>query len=51
MDDPLVMAKERVQKDAGHYAVAKFQALVPEQDWAAFVHSIAAGDQLALHAL
>jgi hypothetical protein len=39
------------QKTLGDYAVAKFQASVPEQDWAAFVHSTAAGDQLALHAL
>lgn len=31
------------------YATSK--APVPEQDWAALVHSIAAGDQLALHAL
>ena len=30
---------------------AKSKAPVPEQDWAALVQSIAAGDQLALHAL
>jgi RNA polymerase sigma-70 factor, ECF subfamily len=30
---------------------AKAKAPVPEQDWATLVQSIAAGDQLALHAL
>jgi RNA polymerase sigma-70 factor (ECF subfamily) len=30
---------------------AKSKAAVPERDWAALVQSIAAGDQLALHAL
>jgi RNA polymerase sigma-70 factor (ECF subfamily) len=35
----------------GDVLYAKSKAVVPEQDWAALVRSIAAGDQLALHAL
>ncbi len=35
----------------GDVLYAKSDAPVPEQDWAALVRSIAAGDQLALHAL
>src|SRR3989337_806627 len=35
----------------GDVLYAKSKALGPEQDWAALVQSIAAGDQLALHAL
>ena len=35
----------------GDVLYAKSKALVPEQDWAMLVQSIAAGDQLALHAL
>jgi RNA polymerase sigma-70 factor (ECF subfamily) len=35
----------------GGVLYAKSKALVPEEDWAALVRSIAAGDQLALHAL
>ncbi|HEX2114619.1 MAG TPA: sigma-70 family RNA polymerase sigma factor [Alphaproteobacteria bacterium] len=35
----------------GDVLYAKSKALVPEQDWAALVQSIAGGDQLALHAL
>jgi RNA polymerase sigma-70 factor (ECF subfamily) len=35
----------------GDVLYAKSKALVMEQDWVALVHSIAAGDQLALHAL
>jgi RNA polymerase sigma-70 factor (ECF subfamily) len=35
----------------GDVLYAKAKAPVPEQDWAALVHSIAAGDELALHAL
>ncbi len=35
----------------GDVLYAKAKAPVPEQDWAALVQSIAAGDQLALHAL
>src|SRR5579864_5159129 len=35
----------------GDVLYARSRAPVPEQDWAALVQSIAAGDQLALHAL
>ena len=35
----------------GDVLYAKSEAPVPEQDWAALVQSIAAGDELALHAL
>jgi RNA polymerase sigma-70 factor (ECF subfamily) len=35
----------------GDVLYAKSKAPVSEQDWVAIVHSIAAGDQLALHAL
>jgi RNA polymerase sigma-70 factor (ECF subfamily) len=35
----------------GDVLYAKSKAPVPEQDWAALVQSVAAGDQLALHAL
>ena len=48
------MAKEGRQKTAatlGDVLYAKSKAPVPEQDWAALVQSVAAGDQLALHAL
>jgi RNA polymerase sigma-70 factor, ECF subfamily len=34
----------------GDVLYAKSKAPVPEQDWAALVQSIAAGDQNALHA-
>jgi RNA polymerase sigma-70 factor (ECF subfamily) len=49
-----VMAKERTQGSLatlGDVLYAKSKAPVPEQDWAAIVQSIAAGDQLALHEL
>jgi RNA polymerase sigma-70 factor (ECF subfamily) len=49
-----VMAEERPQKSSatlGDVLYAKPKAPVPEQDWAGLVQSIAAGDQLALHAL
>ena len=49
-----VMAKERTENTAatlGDVLYAKSKAVVPEEDWAALVRSIAAGDQLALHAL
>jgi len=49
-----VMAKNRTQTaptTLGDVLYAKAQAPVPEQDWATLVESIAAGDQLALHAL
>jgi RNA polymerase sigma-70 factor (ECF subfamily) len=48
------MAKERTPKSPatlGDVLYAKSKAPVPEQDWATLVQSIAAGDQLALHAL
>ena len=48
------MTKERAQETPatlGDVLYAKSKAPVPEQDWAALVQSIAAGDQLALHAL
>ncbi len=54
MVNPGVMAEERPQKSSatlGDVLYAKSKALVPEQDWAALVQSIAAGDQRALHAL
>ena len=49
-----VMAEEATPATAttlGDVLYAKPQALVPEQDWVLLVRSIAAGDQLALHAL
>jgi RNA polymerase sigma-70 factor, ECF subfamily len=49
-----VMANERPQKKPatlGDVLYAKSKAPVSEQDWATLVQSIAAGDQLALHAL
>jgi RNA polymerase sigma-70 factor, ECF subfamily len=48
------MGEERIQKSPatlGDVLYAKSKAPVPEQDWAMLVQSIAAGDQLALHAL
>ena len=42
---------ENLPATLGDVLYAKPKALVPEQDWAALVKSIAAGDQLALHAL
>ena len=48
------MAQEPAQKSPatlGDVLYAKAKPPVPEQDWAALVQSIAAGDQLALHAL
>ena len=48
------MSKERTHKrpaTLGDMLYAKSKAPVPEQDWATLVQSIAAGDQLALHAL
>src|SRR3954454_1011364 len=49
-----VMAKESTYKTSGKLGdvlYAKSKPPVPEQDWAMLVQSIAAGDQLALHAL
>src|SRR5205085_1114888 len=48
------MGKELTQRSPatlGDVLYAKSKAPVPEQDWAALVQSIAAGDQFALHAL
>ena len=50
----LVMAEERPRKPPatlGDVLYARSKAPVPEQEWATLVQSIAAGDQLALHAL
>jgi len=49
-----VMAKESTDKSPatlGDVLYAKSKAPVSEQEWAALVQAIAAGDQLALHAL
>jgi RNA polymerase sigma-70 factor (ECF subfamily) len=49
-----VMEQEGPKKSPatlGDVLYAKSKAPVPEQDWATLVQSIAAGDQLALHAL
>ena len=54
MAKPSVMAKESTDQTPatlGDVLYAKSKAPVPEQDWAALVHLVAAGDQLALHAL
>ena len=48
------MARERTPEapaTLGDVLFAKSKAPVPEQDWATLVRSIAAGDELALHAL
>jgi RNA polymerase sigma-70 factor (ECF subfamily) len=45
---------ERTQRSSatlGDVLYAKSKAPVPERDWVKLVHAIAAGDQLALHAL
>src|SRR5437764_15029554 len=49
-----VKVKEGAQHTSatlGDVLYAKSEPPVPEQDWAALVQSVAAGDQLALHAL
>ena len=54
MPNLLAMAEERPQKSPrtlGDVLYANAKAPVPEQHWATLVQSIAAGDQLALHAL
>jgi DNA-directed RNA polymerase specialized sigma24 family protein len=51
---PSVTTSERAQKSPatlGDVLYAKSKAPVPEQEWASLVQSVAAGDQLALHAL
>jgi RNA polymerase sigma-70 factor, ECF subfamily len=49
MTNPSV--KQQQPTTLGDLLYAKSKAPVPEQDWAALVQSIAAGDELALHAL
>ncbi|HEY4471522.1 MAG TPA: sigma-70 family RNA polymerase sigma factor [Stellaceae bacterium] len=54
MANSVVIVKESTQQPAttlGVVLYAKSKAPVPERDWVALVQSIAAGDQLALHAL
>jgi RNA polymerase sigma-70 factor (ECF subfamily) len=54
MAKPPVTAKKPAQRTATTLAdvlYASARASVPEQDWLTLVQSIAAGDQLALHAL
>jgi RNA polymerase sigma-70 factor, ECF subfamily len=54
MKNQTVAVEERLQKPPatlGDVLYARSKSLVPEQDWAALVQAIAAGDQLALHAL
>ena len=54
MGNSSVMAKDPPQETPttlGDVLYAKSKASVPEQDWAALVQSIAAGDQPALHML
>jgi len=49
-----VMAEDPPEKSAatlGDVLYASCKAPVPQRDWATHVHSIASGDQLALHAL
>ena len=49
-----LMSKERTKKRPailGDVLYAKSKAPVLEQEWATLVQSVAAGDQLALHAL
>ena len=43
--------RQKTPATLGDVLYAKSKPPVPEQDWAAIVQSIAAGDQLALHAL
>ena len=54
MAETVAMPEKPPQKPPatlGEVLYARPKALVPEQDWARLVQSIAAGDQLALHAL
>ena len=54
MINPLRIARERLRKSPtklGDVLYAECKAPVPEQEWATLVQLIAAGDQLALHAL
>ena len=49
--EPRKKGAEQSPATLGDVLYAKSKAVVPEADWAALVRSIAAGDQLALHAL
>lgn len=49
--EPHKKGAEQSPATLGDVLYAKSKAVVPEEDWAALVRSIAAGDQLALHAL
>jgi RNA polymerase sigma-70 factor, ECF subfamily len=54
MTNPSIIIKEGTQETPatlGDVLYAKSKALVPEQEWVGLVQGIAAGDQLALHAL
>ena len=42
---------QKTPKTLGEVLYARSKAAAPEEDWAALVHSIASGDELALHAL
>jgi RNA polymerase sigma-70 factor, ECF subfamily len=54
MADLAIVSQEQLRKSPatlGDVLYAQCKAAVPEHDWATLVQSIAAGDQLALHAL
>jgi RNA polymerase sigma-70 factor, ECF subfamily len=55
MFTPSAMASQATKKSSpptlGDVLYANARALVPEAEWVALVHAVAAGDQLALHAL
>src|SRR5258705_9903525 len=48
---PMPKSPQKSPATLGDVLYARSKALVPEHDWARLVQSIAAGDQLALHAL
>src|SRR5258705_8620618 len=48
---PMPKSPQKSPATLGDVLYARSKALVPERDWARLVQSIAAGDQLALHAL
>jgi RNA polymerase sigma-70 factor (ECF subfamily) len=50
-DESVVMGNQNSPTSLGDVLYAKSPAPVTEQDWVTLVQSIAAGDQLALHAL
>ena len=54
LDNPSIMGKEHTEKTTttlGDLLYAKSEPLISEDDWTRLVKLIAAGDQLALHAL